>query len=141
MPGMAQNKTQPTTASVEGFLEALPAPRRAEALKLLTLLREVTGHEPVMWGATIVGFGQYHYHYESGRQGDAARLGFSVRKSGPVVYIIPGFEPFADLMARLGKYTTGSSCLYLKSLADVDFDVLRALAEAAWAEMARRYPT
>lgn len=139
---MAENKTQPTTASVDAFIESVPdARRRADAQRLLALMREVSGQVPVMWGPSIVGFGQYHYVYASGREGDAPRLGFSPRKTGPVVYIVPGFEASTDLLARLGKHTTSVSCLYLKSLAEVDFAVLRALVESTWAEMARRYPT
>ena len=86
----------------------------------LELMREVTGEEPKMWGPSIVGFGSYHYKYASGREGDAFLTGFSPRKQNLVVYILAGFEQYDELMAKLGKHTTGSSCLYIKRLADVE---------------------
>lgn len=135
------NKTQPTGASVEAFLKAVPdANRRADALAVLALMRKVTGLAPRMWGPGIVGFGTYHYVYESGREGDMIRVGFSPRSSALTLYIMGGFPRYQALLARLGKHRTGKSCLYLTRLADVDLAVLEALIRASWAHMAERYP-
>lgn len=125
---MAENKTQPTDASVDEFLDAVENDRRrADAKQVLELMRAVTGEEPVMWGSSIVGFGEYHYRYESGREGDFFLAGFSPRKANLVLYIMSGFRRHAELMKRLGKHRTGSSCLYINKLDDVDLDVLREL--------------
>lgn len=136
-----ENKTKATSASVAKFLAAVPDPkRRAEAGVVLEMMRRVTGHEPRMWGPSIVGFGSYHYRYESGREGDMIRSGFSPRKAALTLYIMDGFPRYDALMKRLGPYTTGSSCLYIKRLADVDLGVLEALVRESWAYMAKRYP-
>lgn len=125
---MAENKTQPTDADVGAFLDTVENDRRREDSRvLLELMREVTGEEPVMWGPSIVGFGQYHYRYESGREGDWFLAGFAPRKSNLVVYVMSGFPRHAELMKKLGKHRTGSSCLYINKLDDVDLDVLREL--------------
>lgn len=125
---MAENKTQPTGASVEEFIGSIPVDRRREdARAVLTLMREVTGEEPRMWGPSIVGFGDYHYQYESGREGDWFLAGFSPRKANLVLYIMSGFPRHAELMEKLGKHRTGQSCLYVNKLDDVDLDVLREL--------------
>lgn len=125
---MAENKTQPTGASVDEFLADVENDRRRQdARAVLDLMREATGEEPVMWGDSIVGFGQYHYSYDSGREGDWFLAGFAPRKSNLVVYIMSGFPRHAELMDKLGKHRTGSSCLYINKLDDVDLDVLREL--------------
>jgi len=125
---MAGNKTKPTGASVDAFIDAAENERRRrDARTVLELMREVTGEEPVMWGDSIVGFGQYHYEYNSGREGDWFLAGFAPRKSNLVVYIMSGFPRHAELMQKLGKHRTGSSCLYINKLDDVDLDVLREL--------------
>jgi hypothetical protein len=125
---MAENKTQPTGASVEEFIGSIPVDRRREdARTVLALMREVTGEEPRMWGPSIVGFGDYHYQYESGREGDWFLAGFSPRKANLVLYIMSGFPRHAALMEKLGKHRTGKSCLYINKLDDVDLDVLREL--------------
>ncbi|MFC8039315.1 DUF1801 domain-containing protein [Paenarthrobacter sp. NPDC057355] len=122
---MAENKTQPTEVSVEDFLAAVEHPaRRADGLELLEIMRQVTGQEPVMWGPTIVGFGSYHYKYATGREGDAAAVGFSPRKANLALYGLT-YGPDADrLLPELGKHKTGASCLYVNKLDDVDRDVL-----------------
>jgi hypothetical protein len=133
-------KTLPTDASVDDFVAAVEAPgRRADAQALLALMREITHDPGQMWGPSIVGFGRYHYVYASGREGDWPKIGFSPRKSNLVLYIMPGFAGYDELLQRLGKHKTGSSCLYLNKLADVDPAVLRELIAAAWEEMGRRY--
>ena len=125
---MAENKTKPTDASVEEFLNAVPDERkRADSFRLVEIMREITGEEPVMWGDSIVGFGSYHYKYASGREGDAPLIGFSPRKASLTIYITPGFDRYGDLLGRLGKFTTSKVCLYVKRLSDVDEAVLREL--------------
>lgn len=135
------NKTQPTHTSVAEFLAQLDNEvRRADSEKLVALMQEESGEEPVLWGTAIVGFGQYHYRYQSGREGDFMRVGFSPRKDSLSIYIIPGFESYASLLARLGKHKLGRGCLYIKRLADVDLAVLKELVRQSLADMQRMYP-
>lgn len=138
---MAENKTQPTAADVHAFIDGVEnEQRRDDAREVLEMMSEVSGYEPTMWGPSIVGFGKYHYKYESGREGDFMRIGFSPRKNALTLYIMPGFERFDDLMGRLGKFKTGKSCLYVKNLDDVDRDVLRELVEESLDHMKKWYP-
>ena len=134
-------KTLPTDADVAAFLAALDPPhRREEAQAICTLLQQVSGCPPVLWGSSLIGFGQYDYVYASGRTGIWPRLGFSPRKANHVVYLMDGFDGQADLLAQLGKASTGVSCLYIKKLADIDMGVLAEMARRSWALMAARYP-
>ena len=127
---MAELKTKPTKESVSGFLKKVSdKSRRDDCFTVLELMKDVTGEEPKMWGSSIVGFGKYHYKYETGREGDWPITGFSPRKGDLTLSIMGGFEPISDLMARLGKHKTGKSCLYIKKLADVDTGVLRKIVE------------
>jgi len=135
-----ENKTVPTRQSVEGFLAKIDAKRRPDCERLIEIIGSVVGEGPVMWGASIVGFGKYHYVYESGRQGDMPLAGFSARSNALVIYIPSGHAGEAELMARLGKHTTGKSCLYIKSLADVDEGVLEELIRRSVAEVRRQHP-
>ncbi len=136
---MAEAKTQPTKASVAAFLAAIPdAQRRKDCKAVAKLMQEATGAKPVLWGTNIVGFGAYRYQYASGREGDWPVAAFSPRKGDLTLYIMPGFEPFADLMARLGKHKTGRSCLYLKRLEDVDLAVLKELIGKSVQAMAKQ---
>jgi hypothetical protein len=127
----SEQKMVPTTADVDGFIDAVAnETRRSDARSLCELMTSVTGEPPVMWGSSIVGFGSYHYRYESGRTGNAPVAGFAPRKANLVVYLVGGFEDrYPKLLERLGPHTTGKACLYLKRLADVDLDVLRQLVE------------
>jgi len=135
-------KTTPTTVEVQGFLDAVEHPtRRADARTLYEMMDRVSGLEARMWGPTIVGFGSYNYTYESGRSGTSLRVGFSPRKAKLVVYIMPGFDTYSELLQRLGKHKTGSSCLYINKLADVDTAVLEELVRRSLEAMAERYPT
>jgi hypothetical protein len=136
----AENKTAPTRQSVAGFLAKVDAKRRPDCERLIEIIGSVVGEGPVMWGASIVGFGKYHYVYESGRQGDMPLAGFSARSNALVIYIPSGHAGEAELMARLGKHTTGKSCLYIKSLADVDEGVLEELIRRSVAEVRRQHP-
>jgi hypothetical protein len=130
---------RPTEADVEEFLGAVPdATRRADAAVLARLMGEVTGEPPVLWGPSIVGFGRYHYRYASGREGDAPVAGFSPRKANLVLYLLDGFEAHGELLGRLGRHSTGKSCLYVKRLADVDLEVLRELVERSVEAVATR---
>jgi len=133
---VAELKTKENDASVEAFLaRVVDEARRDDCLAVVEMMREVTGLEPRMWGPSIVGFGSYHYTYASGHEGDCCLVGFSPRKKDLTLYILPGFDRYADLMGRLGKYKTGKSCLYLRRLADVDTSVLRELVTAGFAYM------
>jgi hypothetical protein len=129
-------KTLPTDAIVADFLAALePARRREDAQAIAALLEGVAGCPPVLWGSNIIGYGTYPT-----KTGTWPRLGFSPRKAQHVVYLMDGFDGQADLLARLGKATTGVSCLYVKKLTDIDVDVLAEMARRSWAMMAARYP-
>ncbi len=126
-------KTVPNDAAVDDFVEQVPhEARRRDARVLVDLYRRVTGEEPRMWGPSIVGFGEYHYHYATGRQGDMAAAGFSPRAASLSLYFADGFTAHADRLARLGPHTLGKGCLYLKRLEQVDLDVLAELVAASW---------
>jgi hypothetical protein len=124
-------KMQPTGADVESFIEAIPnANRRADARVLSRLLSELTGEPAALWGASIVGFGTYHYRYESGHEGNAPLASFAPRAAHLVVYLIGGFaDRYERLLERLGPHKTGKGCLYVKRLADINLDVLRELID------------
>jgi hypothetical protein len=126
--GMADNKTKPTKLSVAAVIDALTDPtRRADAKALVKLMQRATGEKPKMWGPSIIGFGSYHYTYDSGREGDMPLICFSPRKAATVLYNMTGFSHSEALLAKLGKHTTGKGCLYIKTLSDVDQQVLEAL--------------
>ena len=130
---MAANKTMATDADVAEFIARVePAQRRADAERLLALMRAVTGQAPQMWGPTMIGFGAYHYRYESGREGDTFRIGFAPRKPQLVLYLSCDIAEHSALLARLGPHTTGLSCLYIKRLDQVDMAALTELVVAAW---------
>jgi len=125
---MAENKTQRNDGDVMAYLESVENKRRREdSLALLKMMEEATGEPAEMWGTSIVGFGSYHYRYASGREGDMMLTGFAPRKQSLSLYIMGGHERYDELMAKLGKHRTGSSCVYINKLADVDLDVLREL--------------
>jgi hypothetical protein len=128
---MAENKTRATTVSIDDFLDAVAdEQRRADGKALRALMERVSGEPAVMWGPSIVGFGHHHYKYESGREGDMARIAFSPRAKELVLY--GGFLRNESLLARLGKYKAGKGCLYIKRLADVDMAALESMAAEAW---------
>lgn len=138
---MAQNKTQPGSASVAAYLEAVDHPRRREdAMVLDRLFQEVTGFQPRMWGDTIIGYGRYDYTYESGRSGSFLATGFAPRKANMVVYVLPGYADFSEILDRLGPHRLGKSCLYLGALSKVDLDVLAELIRAGLADLGQRWP-
>lgn len=130
---MAETVTRETEASVEGFLNAVEnETRRADGLAVLKMMRRVTGVKPKMWGPAMVGFGKTHYKYESGREGDMFRVGFSPRKTSLVVYVIAKDATIRQLLTKLGTHKTGVSCLYIKTLADIDLAVLEAVVARSW---------
>ena len=135
------NKTQKTEVNPRDFIaEVEDQKRREDSLAVLEMMGEITGEEPKMWGPSIIGFGDYHYKYESGREGDFFQTGFSPRKNALTLYIMAGFDRYDDLMEKLGTYKTGKSCLYVKKLEDVDEGVLRELIGESVAYMREKYP-
>ena len=129
---MAELKTKENDASVARFLKQIPDPgRRKDAEAILAMLKSVTSEQPRMWGSSIVGFGRLHYKYESGREGDWFKAGFSPRKDAFTLYLCGGIQSHADLLDKLGKFKTGKGCLYVKKLEDVDQKVLRQLVTRA----------
>ena len=137
---MAENKTKATKVSASRYIAEIgDETKRADANTLVKLLEDVTGEKPAMWGPSIVGFGSYHYKYDSGREGDMPLIGFSPRKPATVLYGATGFTGADSLLAKLGKHTTGKGCLYIKNLADVDTAVLKKLLVKAVAEKRAKY--
>jgi hypothetical protein len=129
------------TSDVPAYLEKISsAERRRDAETLLELMGRATGEQPRLWGS-VIGFGQYHYRYASGREGDAPAAGFAVRKAALTIYLLDGVAAHADLLAGLGPHTTGVGCLYLKRLRDVDLDVLESVVARSYATLtAGEYP-
>jgi nucleoid DNA-binding protein len=126
----AELKTKKTEASVEDFLNEIEdEKKREDCKKVSAMMEKITGAKPKMWGASIVGFGTYNYKYASGREGEWMEVGFSPRKANLTLYIMSGFTEYDELLAKLGKYKTGKSCLYIKDLNDVDEKVLKQLIE------------
>jgi hypothetical protein len=137
---MVKLKTRPTDASVKEFLEAVEHPtRKADGLELLEIMKEVTHEEPVMWGASIIGFGIFHYKYASGREVDWMKVGFSPRKRSLTVYLTPGLDDIDDLREKLGKHRVGKGCLYINKLADVDMEVLKKIIKKSIEVLEQRY--
>lgn len=141
----AELKTKATEISVADFIAAQgDARRREEAAAIDAMHRKVTGLEPKMWGPSIIGYGSYNYKYDSGREGTICRGGFSPRKAAMTLYLMGNYcdrqAEVDDLFARLGKHTTGKSCLYIKKLADVDLAVLERLVAISWEVMNAKYP-
>lgn len=139
-------KTKPTAVSVKDFIDGVDERRRADALVLLDLFERITGDPAYMWGPSIIGFGSYHYEYDSGHKGDAPRAAFSPRKGNLVLYLVSGSDDpptaakVAALRAKLGKHKTGKSCLYLNKLSDVDMDVLGEWIRLGQTYMDKKYP-
>lgn len=137
---MSENKTRPTGASVAAFLAAVEGDeRRADCRALVALIGRITGKPAAMWGSGIVGFDQYHYKYESGREGDWAVAGFSPRKGDISIYLTAEGQHQQELLAKLGRHRMGKACLYVRKLADVDLAVLEQLIRDSVAEVKRRY--
>ena len=136
----AQNKTVATNASVTAYLAGIEDPERAaDCRQLVAMMRKATGEKPSLWGPTMIGFGAYHYRYESGREGDSFLVGFAPRKGDISIYIVPGFNDYAELLDKLGKHKTAKVCLYVRRLADIDLAVLQQLIGRSVADMRKRY--
>ena len=139
---MAENKTRPTGLNVAEFIATkIDAPRRADAETLVSMMQTATGEEPKMWGPSIIGFGSHHYRYESGREGDEPIIGFAPRKAAFVLYNATRSSDSAEMLAKLGKHSTGKGCLNIKKLADVDRTVLETMIAASVDAMRNRIPS
>lgn len=137
---MAENKTKPTGASVDAYIDAISDEgRRQDCRALAKLMAKVSKQKPAMWGSSIVGFGTYHYKYESGREGDSCVTGFSSRKGDISVYLMGNFPNRTELLAQLGKHKMGKACLSIRKLADVDLGVLEQLVAGSIAAVEHRY--
>ena len=137
----AENKTVITAQDPADFIASVDNPtRRTDAEALDRLFRRVTGFQPRMWGPAIIGYGRYHYVYDSGREGDFLATGFSPRKASLSIYILPGYAEFGPILSRLGRHKTGKSCLYVTKLADIDLAVLEELIRAGLRDLATRWP-
>lgn len=135
------NKTQPTGSDPVDFIQSIEDTRkRDESLQLLRLFQDITGYQAQMWGPSIIGFGKYEYHYDSGRSGTFFRTGFSPRKNQLSIYIMPGLERYSDKLAELGPHKTGKSCLYIKRLSDIQLSVLESLIRDSLDHMDEKYP-
>lgn len=138
---MAKNKTIQTTASMRDFLEKISDPvKRKDSYMIAAFMEKQSGFEPKMWGPAIIGFGSYHYKYESGREGDAPLIAFSPRSNAISLYLASDSETREQLLQQLGKYKTGKGCLYIKKLEDINTDVLIALIDHSLVHIKNRYP-
>lgn len=138
---MTTNKTTRNTDDVTAFInQIIDDQKRDDCMTIMDLMREATKESPAMWGSSIVGFGSYHYQYDSGREGDFMRVGLSPRAQNMSIYIIPGFEELSEQLSKLGKHKIGKSCLYIKRLSDIDLTVLKDIVQKSIKIMAERYP-
>jgi hypothetical protein len=138
---MAELKTKQTNESVESFLNKITdEQKRQDCLTVAKVMEEITKSEPKMWGTSIVGFGSYHYKYASGQEADWLVIGFSPRKQNLTLYIMPGFEKYDELMAKLGKHSCGKSCLYIKKLSDIHLPTLKQLMKESVKYMKKKFP-
>jgi hypothetical protein len=138
----SQNKTTETTASVTGFIDAVAdETKRDDSRRLIEIMKELTGHEAKMWGPSIVGFGTYHYKYESGREGDAPLVGFSPRKAEISIYLNTEFPDKDKLLQQFGKHRAGAGCIYVKKLQDIDIAVLKKMIKASVESIRKLYPS
>lgn len=137
---MAETKTQITQVDPAAYIAAVEHPtRRADAILLDEIFRRVTGWTPRMWGPSLIGYGQYHYRYATGREGDTLATGFAPRKANLALHIMPGYADFGAIMGRLGKHKTGAACVYINKLADVDLAVVEELIAAGLANLRSKY--
>ena len=137
---MAENKTKATDSSVDSYIEAIDDDiRRRDCQALAKLMAKVTKQKPRMWGPSIIGFGSYHYKYDSGREGDSCLTGFASRKGDISVYLMANFPGHDELLSKLGKHKMGKACLYIRQLSDVDLKVLEKLVAGSVAAVKRRY--
>ncbi len=136
-----QNKTIATDNDVGSYLNSIEGEeKRKDSIRLDGLFQKITKNDPMMWGETIVGYGSYHYIYDSGREGDMCRAGFSARKNALTLYCMSGFSQQDDLLKKLGSHKVGKSCLYIKRLSDIDMDILAQIIQKDWDYMNKKYP-
>jgi len=141
MTNKNQNKTKATELNVDDYINSISDnQKRVDSKELLKLFTKITKHEPIMWGTSIIGFGQYHYKYDSGRVGDTLRSGFSARKNALTLYCTAGFSERTRLLEKLGKHKIGKSCLYIKKLSDVNIQILSEIIKKDWTYMVEKYP-
>ena len=137
---MAQLKTKPTRSSPTAYIKSIADyKRRKDCIAVMAMMKEITGKQPKMWGTSIIGYGQYHYIYKSGRKGDWFITGLAPRKQNLTIYIMPGFSKYTKIMKSMGKFKIGVSCLYIKSLEDVDQTLLQELIEKSVTDMRSMY--
>ncbi len=138
---MPEQKTKPTAQTVESFINKVEREQvRDDCATLIKIMKKATGSSPKMWGPSIIGFGQYHYKYESGHEGYSCLAGFSPRKANLTIYVMPGSAKHVKLLAKLGKYKATKACLHIKKLEDVDIDVLQELVKNSVEEVRKKYP-
>jgi len=138
---MAKNKTTETRASVPGFLKTIKDDKKRKDISaIIELVTKHTGLEPKMWGASIVGFGSYHYKYESGREGDAPLTGIAARANAIVLYLVSVFDKREELLAKFGKYKTDKGCIYIQKLEDIDTAILIKMVKNSIAYRKKQYP-
>lgn len=139
---MAKNKTTETAYPVTDFINTIEnEAKRNDAFELLKIMQEMTGFEPKMWGASIIGFGSYHYKYDSGHEGDAPLAGFSPRKDAISLYLSSSFENKEQLLSKFGKHKAGKGCIYIKKLTDIDLEILKIMISASVKEIQKLYPS
>lgn len=134
-------KTIANKGSVEKFINSIEGEeKREDSRTLVKIMEEISGKPATMWGPSIIGFDQYHYKYESGREGDFLVIGFSPRKQNLSIYIMPGYQDFSHLLKKLGPHKTGKSCLYIKRLSEIDLNVLKQIIQKGYDDMKKIYP-
>lgn len=137
---MSKNKTLPTDVNAHDFLKTIAhKTRQADSFALLDIYEHITGEPPVMWGESIIGFGKYHYKYDSGREGDSLKAGFSPRKTNIAIYLMRGVRKHQTLLRELGPYKHGVSCLYITQLAKINFDILKNIIKNDFEKMTEIY--
>ncbi len=137
---MTDNKTKPTDESVEAYLSKITSEtKHNDSVELLKMMKQITKQKPVLWGPGLIGFGEYHYKYESGREGDWFMTGFSPRAANISIYIMSGLDKYSELLKKLGRHKIGKGCLYIKNLDDIDRNVLKQLITKSYKSMITNY--
>ncbi len=140
MASKSENKTRPTQNSVTAFINAVDhETRKKDAKTALALFKKVPGENPKIWGPSIIGFGEYHYKYESGREGDMLAVGFSPRKANMVMYVMGMIDDDDPLLAKLGKFKTGKACLYVSKFDDIDLKILEKIIDKSYKQTKKKY--
>ena len=133
------NKTKVTKQTPTAYIKTLTPLQQAQAKKLLAIFKQATGMKPIMWG-NIIGFGSYHYVYESGREGDFIATGFAMRKSGPTIYILPGYQDYSAILKTIGPHKLGKSCLYFTNVEQLHEPTLQKLIKTGLKDLSKQYP-